>query len=309
MSKTFTSRPAVVRNPNPNINNRNQTGAIPKANASRGRGRGRGTMATGLGRGSVSGIGRGRENSTENAEPQAPALDQRMSYQGGFTMITPNEKRKQEIQKQAERETANFQQYKEQRKVGHMSYVGTAGGGELTQEQARNKLIQENKNPSMRLREKREEYRSQQKTREEEEINQKRNRQRELAEKNKARQVQSDSDQRRKWDEDRKRKTDEFLSRLEAKPTQGSSRGGTLEARTSDLQIDSSASASNIPAALNDSTPIDAPSAWGNSHSSRVVQDDIDTLQRIFPYYDRTVLQDILEQTQSVEAAIEMLHG
>ncbi|XP_052104799.1 epithelial-stromal interaction protein 1-like isoform X2 [Mytilus californianus] len=217
MSKTFTSKPAVVRNRNPK--NRNQevgTGTIPKTNVNRGRGAmatGGGNLSTGAGRGSLT-----RNSDAENVQPQEQPLDQRMSNQGCYTMISPNEKKRQEIQRQADQETANYQQYKEQKKVGPLSYVGTAGGGNITQQQARNKLIQDNKNPSMRQRERREGYRAQQKKREEEEIEQKRNKQRELADKNKLRSHQTDAEKKNKWDEDRRRKTDDFLSRLERKP-------------------------------------------------------------------------------------------
>ena len=83
MSKTFTSRPGVVRNQN--TNDRNQTGAVPKTN--RGRGRGttistRGTMATGMGRDTdMTGIGRGgaSQNLSDEDPQQEQQLDQRMS--------------------------------------------------------------------------------------------------------------------------------------------------------------------------------------------------------------------------------------
>lgn len=106
MSKTFTSRPGVVRNQN--TNDRNQTGAVPKTNRGRGRvtttttstttstrrgtmatgmGRGttpstRGTMATGMGRGTaMTGIDRGAasQNLSDENSKQEQQLDQRMS--------------------------------------------------------------------------------------------------------------------------------------------------------------------------------------------------------------------------------------
>lgn len=83
MSKTFTSRPGVVRNQN--TNDRNQTGAVPKTN--RGRGRvtttsTRGKMATGMGRGTdMTGIDRGAasQNLSDENSKQEQQLDQRMS--------------------------------------------------------------------------------------------------------------------------------------------------------------------------------------------------------------------------------------
>lgn len=86
MSKTFTSRPGVVRNQN--TNDRNQTGAVPKTNRGRGRGTSttttstRGTMAYGMGRDTdMTGIGRGdvSQNLSDENPQQEQELVQRMS--------------------------------------------------------------------------------------------------------------------------------------------------------------------------------------------------------------------------------------
>lgn len=88
MSKTFTSKPAAVRNRNPN-NQAVGSGTVPKTTSNRGRGtvpittsnRGRGAMATG-GRNLPTGAGRGSLTSNsdaENLQPQQQPLDQRMS--------------------------------------------------------------------------------------------------------------------------------------------------------------------------------------------------------------------------------------
>lgn len=303
MSKTFTSKPAFVRNRNPN--NRNQSvgsGTVPKTNANRGRG----AMATG-GRNLSTGAGRGsltRNSDAESVQPQQQPLDQRMSYQGCYTMISPNEKKRQEIQRQADKETANYQQYKEQKKVGTLSYVGTAGGGDITQQQARNKLIQDNKNPSMRLREKREENRIQKKKKEEEEIELKRKKQRELADKNKLKSQQTDAEKNNKWDEDRRRKTDDFLSRLEKKPndrqqgnTEFKPRGSDTVSSTPDapvqpvFEVDTSKYASGDNACSDTNIP---------------VSNDLDTLHSLFPQYDIATLQDFL-QHNSLESAIDFI--
>ncbi|VDI32187.1 Hypothetical predicted protein [Mytilus galloprovincialis] len=322
MSKTFTSKPAAVRSRNPN--NQNQAvgrGTVPKTTSNRGRGAmatggrnlptgaGRGSLATG-GRNLPTGAGRGSlasNSDAENLQPQQQPLDQRMSYQGGYTMISPNEKKRQEIQRQADKETASYQQYKEQKKVGPLSYVGTAGGGAITEQQARNRLIQDNKNPSMKLREKREIYKTEQKKKEDEEIELKRKKQRDLADKNKLKSHQTEADKRNKWDEDRRRKTDDFLSRLERKPNEDRQPGSgntEFKPRGSDT-VSSNAVASVQPVSEVD-TPNNLRGAHAYSNTNMPVSNDLDTLHVMFPHCDRATLQDIL-QHNSLESAIDLL--
>ena len=180
---------------------------------------------------------------------------------------------------------------------------------------------------------------------EEDEINQKRIRQREMAEKNKDRQQQTDKEQRNKWDEDRRRKTEQFLSRLEGNTCQSRPQGRVMSefsdpqnipiaSRSSDPQnvmsasrssypqnipsvsrssdphkIPSASRVTNIPVTSDNDTLVDNTAAFGNLHLVDDISNNVDSLHSIFPQYDRVALQDILEQTHSVDAAIEMLQG
>lgn len=305
MSKTFTSRPAVSRTGRGSTNSRSQdSGVVNRTNANRGRGRG--MMASGLGRGSSVPMTTGRGETARDPSISSGNLDsqeqqqlgQRMSYQGGYTMISPNEKKKQQIQQQAERGMQSYQQHKEQNRIGHMSYVGTAGGGQMSQEESRRKLVEENRNPSMRLREKREEYRVKQKQKEEEEINQKRLKQRQLAEKNELRKTQNEEDKRKKWDEERRRQNEAFLNKLEGK---GSKDHTPPQHRVPPSHM-SSADLDRPAPSMSDS-----PLSIRGLGQPRGVPSDIDTLHDHFPNCDRTVLEDILSQAGSVESAISML--
>merc|ERR1712004_552260 len=116
--------------------------------ATRGRGR-----STTRGRGSVV-VGRGRrqnqEMETESRSPTRPAVGrargatnsrggangsgntasgERVQRGSGFTMFAPKEEKRREVQAQAQKETDNYNKYKEGRKIKHVNYVGTAGGG------------------------------------------------------------------------------------------------------------------------------------------------------------------------------------
>ncbi|GFR77682.1 epithelial-stromal interaction protein 1-like [Elysia marginata] len=55
----------------------------------------------------------------------------------GFTVIPRNEKKWQQINQQAQKETAAYERYKQDQKVQSCSYVGTVGGGQLSEDQAR----------------------------------------------------------------------------------------------------------------------------------------------------------------------------
>lgn len=80
--------------------------------------------------------------------------------------------------------------------------------------------------------------------------------------------------------------------------------------RSSDPQnIPSASRVSNTHVTSNNDTLVHNTGAFGNLHLVDDNSNDVDTLHSIFPQYDRDVLQDILEQTHSVDAAIEMLQG
>ena len=74
-------------------------------------------------------------------------------------------------------------------------------------------------------------------------------------------------------------------------------------------KIPSASRVSNIPVTSDNDTLVDNTAAFGNLHLVDDISNNVDALHSIFPQYNRDVLQDILEQTHSVDAAIEMLQG
>ncbi|CAH1783664.1 unnamed protein product [Owenia fusiformis] len=143
-----------------------------------------------------------------NAETKDTATNpqDRAQYMGGYTMITPNEKKRQQIQNQAKKEEQAYQKHKEKQKLGHVSYVGTVGGGE-------NPAVPKTQTPNAKLKqsEKRQQYRQQTKDRETAELQKKK----EAARKQAGLNTQRDKERAERLDEDRRKKNEAFLKRFD----------------------------------------------------------------------------------------------
>ncbi|KAJ8311876.1 hypothetical protein KUTeg_010573 [Tegillarca granosa] len=152
MSKTFTSRPAVAHSRGRGTASR-QTQTIPgqqnKTSTSNTGSRATAGLKnqslvtspskrTGMSTAGQPGM-EGRETSPQRNQQE---IGQRMSYEGCYTKISPNERKRQEISNQARKEEENYQAFKEKNRLAHVSYIGTAGGGQISKTDSRQKLEQ-----------------------------------------------------------------------------------------------------------------------------------------------------------------------
>ncbi|WAR28092.1 hypothetical protein MAR_013796 [Mya arenaria] len=302
MSKTFTSRPGVTRGrgrgnefqPRP-VNQPQeqegavQTGARPRVGAT---GRGSTGTAIGTGRGSFGrgSVGRGLTAPNETPGQTLQGVEQRMEYLGGFTKVTPNEKKRQQITQAAQKETQAYEAHKKQNTPQSFSYVGTAGGGQTTQTDARRKLVQTTPNKTQKM-----------------------------AERNERRDQEERLNSEKRWDEQRKRKNDAFLRGLENK-----TKGSSVKAPASQSQTRLSAPQ---PPVSNSSLPepedaLSEGAAWHIEEEDRLPggatgeadltieeRRRLDALNVMFPNCARDVLRSLLEQTDfSLDAAVALLH-
>ncbi|XP_070573772.1 epithelial-stromal interaction protein 1-like [Ptychodera flava] len=60
---------------------------------------------------------------------QGQTVQERFQHRGNYAMIAPNEKRRSQIQQQAEKETRQYEEYKERNKMGYISLPPQAVGG------------------------------------------------------------------------------------------------------------------------------------------------------------------------------------
>ncbi|XP_052784492.1 uncharacterized protein LOC128220230 [Mya arenaria] len=330
MSKTFTSRPGVTRGrgrgnefqPRP-VNQPQeqegavQTGARPRVGAT---GRGSTGTAIGTGRGSFGrgSVGRGLTAPNETPGQTLQGVEQRMEYLGGFTKVTPNEKKRQQITQAAQKETQAYEAHKKQNTPQSFSYVGTAGGGQTTQTDARRKLVQTTPNKTQKMLQQ-QERKSLTKQHEEAEIEKKRAEQRAKAERNERRDQEERLNSEKRWDEQRKRKNDAFLRGLENK-----TKGSSVKAPASQSQTRLSAPQ---PPVSNSSLPepedaLSEGAAWHIEEEDRLPggatgeadltieeRRRLDALNVMFPNCARDVLRSLLEQTDfSLDAAVALLH-
>lgn len=286
MSRSFTVKPSVAQSQGRGRGNT----APPTQQQVRGRARGGATVRSQTDRLATrhtqTGMNQEQEQLEDGATGRRPGaepagLGQRMSHQGAFTMITPNERRRQEISEQARREEENYQRHKENNRLGYVNYVGTAGGGQKTQTEARNEQARTHQSSKYESIQKRQAAREAPKKREEEEISKKKMEQRRKSEQNK----QLESERQRKLQEDHRSKNEAFLRRIE----------NEQKFKTRSKQP---------PAVSNPVVQSDRNEA---ASSSQDLGDPLGELQGMFPMYDQDSLRDILTQTGSVEAAIGIL--
>ncbi|XP_060070642.1 epithelial-stromal interaction protein 1-like [Ylistrum balloti] len=334
MSKTFTSKPSVsyargrgtrqttesTTRPKPVNRDSSPTRAPPpgQPRAPVNRGRGRGVATNGRGGGLSSVRGRGMDvNQPSQDQGEPPSQEQRTSYQGGFTMITPNEKKRQAVSEQAKRGLEQYNSHKQQQKLGHVSYVGTAGGGQMTMEESRQRIIDGNRFGKVDRLQKQQQYKNERKQKEEAEYEKKKLQQRMKAESNKQREVSRQSQDHIKYDEDRRRKNEEFLRKLEGKSRQPAASASTTD--NSPLRLAAPAtSPDNQSQRSYEYTPVVQSSQQFNSsgvQSSQFTDEatggqssELETLMSMFPMYSTEILSDFLSQTgNNVDQAVQLL--
>ncbi|OWF40907.1 epithelial-stromal interaction protein 1-like [Mizuhopecten yessoensis] len=333
MSKTYTSKPTVTnargRGTRKNSEATRPTGretsptrAPPPRQPLASRGRGRGVTTNG--RGGVSSVrGRGMDAPQPPQEQdEPPSQEQRVSYQGGFTMITPNEKKRQAISEQARREQEQYDNHKQQQKLGHVSYVGTPGGGQITMAESRQRMIDGERFGKIDKLKKQQQYKDERKRKEESELEKKKLQQRMKAESNKQREASRQEQDHFKYDEDRRRKNEAFLSKLESQSRRpgASTTGSVISNDNSPLRLAGPVTSQDsqdqrsyeyLPAIerlqLNN-PPGGQSSQFTDYEAAEGQSSQLETLQAMFPSYSPEVLSDILIQTDNnVDQAVQLL--
>ncbi|KAI8489747.1 hypothetical protein Bbelb_326530 [Branchiostoma belcheri] len=180
MSRSFTVRPA---------NAKQQRAGMEGASPGRGAGRGRGRGATGnqgpsyvdvdhgqgarpRDRTAVSGGAGHQQGATgQQMEGNGNAIpDERFKRGDGYTLVVPNEKKRQSVLKQGQKELEAYQKHKESRRPANFSYVGTVGGPNVPEDEVRRQQAQEDRRKRMNTRDKREQYRQTQKQQEDKQL-------------------------------------------------------------------------------------------------------------------------------------------
>lgn len=300
-----------------------------------GRGTGRG-MATGRGRGAGPGIASGHSLATgynthepitsDEERPQAQVpQEQRMTYEGSYTRITPNEKKRQQIQRMAQQEETAYKSYKQQNTPTTVNYVGTAGGGEIREADARRKSQQEI-SKVQRL-EKKQQLVANKRSAEQAEIDKIKAEQRRRAEQNDLRKKEEEKNDAHKWDEQRRRTNEAFLRRLENKSrkpppttTQDSEEEGsptratdmsTLSLGTSNRLATNSGAIPKQPSNSQNTKKLSSRERATSPETSGItdeLQKKVIALQAIFPQYEERELREILEQLNgSLDEAVAVL--
>ncbi|XP_033760177.1 epithelial-stromal interaction protein 1-like [Pecten maximus] len=329
MSKTFTSKSSVsyargrgarqtnetTGRPRPVNRETSPARAPPQGQPPAYRGRGRGVATNGRG-GASTVRGRGMDapkSSAEQSEP--PPQEQRMSHQGGFTMITPNEKKRQAVSEQAKRGLDQYDAHKQQQKLGHVSYVGTAGGGQMTMAESRQRMVDGNRFGKTDRLQKQQQYKDERKQKEETEFEKKKMQQRMKAETNKQREATRQSQDHMKYDEDRRRKNEEFLKKLEGQSRQPgvSTSGNVASTDNSPLRLAAPAISPDSQCQRSYEHVQSSPGGQSSSHSTENEAtggqiSQLETLMSMFPMYSTDILCDILNQTDNnLDQAVQLL--
>lgn len=160
---------------------------------------------------------------SDSANRTATDQQQQPQYVGGYTVITPNESRRNNLRTMAQREEEQFQRYREaQRSVPvHVNPERLGGGGTL--QEARERQFTDQRCSKLQKKLKREEDERRKKEQEEMEIQKMKDKQREKAERLEQKKQQDDIRRREQFQSDRTRVMDRFLTQYETKASSHSS--------------------------------------------------------------------------------------
>ncbi|XP_050411839.1 uncharacterized protein LOC126826796 [Patella vulgata] len=223
----------------------------------------------------------GPDNRNNDSRPE-----NRISHGSGFTVISPNEKKRREINQQAQKNMLTYEKHKEESRLQHVSYVGTAGGGFISEREARQRAAMNQSKAAFDSRLKRESVRAAAKQQEEAVYEQRKQAARKQAELNEQRERENEKRRKERMNDDMRRKNAAFLDRLEA---------GNSSRKTNSGAVNSSSKSRREPEPM---------VAVSNRNYQR---DDLDRLQVMFPDCSRNYLSDIIEQMGSLELAVNVL--
>ncbi|KAM9173165.1 epithelial-stromal interaction protein 1 [Pangshura tecta] len=158
---------------------------------------------------------RGDPMSAEELGSQKPTCHQQEQHTGAYVLIPPNETRRNQIQKIANKELENLERWKEQHRPGPINMKPQKLGGTESEAEARQKQHIKHLQSKYQQKLKREEYARIKKETEEAEILTMKMIQREKAEKLEEKRRQQEKQRREMFNEDHYFKTTELLDRLD----------------------------------------------------------------------------------------------
>ncbi|XP_070567781.1 epithelial-stromal interaction protein 1-like [Ptychodera flava] len=237
------------------------------------------------------------QNSRGNAgDPrQGQTAQERLQHRGNYAVIAPNEKKRSQIQRQAEKETRQYEEYKERNKMGYISLPPqTVGGGKVvSQTSARQQQSLQHRQVTARVGYgAKSSYKSSLRAKEEAEALEKKAKARMQTEKNKER----EQTRQQRLDEDRRKKNDEFLRKFErnGKQPQGMATSSGHPQVTAVESFEPQSQTSHV---------VDRP---GNSTSDP----DVELLKDMFPHKTVDEISEALSSSSgAVDVAANVLMG
>ncbi|XP_034741788.1 epithelial-stromal interaction protein 1 [Etheostoma cragini] len=164
----------------------------------------------------------GSEPTPENPDRDAPdgsgnppATDRQPQYSGGFTVIPPNESRRNNIRMIAQKEEEALQRWREENKPPPV-HVKERLGGNATLAAARDRQLAELRSAKLQKKLKKEEFDRRKRQEEEEELQKMKDEQREKAERLQKKRQQEEQRRREQLSQDHTRRTEKFLQRFES---------------------------------------------------------------------------------------------
>ncbi|XP_028447058.1 epithelial-stromal interaction protein 1 [Perca flavescens] len=143
-----------------------------------------------------------------------PATDRQPQYSGGFTVIPPNESRRNNMKMMAQREEENLQRWREANRPPPV-HVTERLGGNATLAAARERQLADLRHAKLQKKLKKEELDKRKRQEEEEEFQKMKDEQREKAERLEEKRRQEEQRRREQLRQDHTRRTENFLQRFE----------------------------------------------------------------------------------------------
>ncbi|KAL1268225.1 hypothetical protein QQF64_033588 [Cirrhinus molitorella] len=206
----------------------------------------------------------------ENNLPSTSNPQNQPTYADGYTKIPPNELRRIENQRIAQKEEEELRRWKEENRPGPIQLSPERLGGAVSLEEVRQRQQVESRQSKMRKKQQKEEMDKKKRQAEQEEIEQMKAKQREKAEKLAMKNKQQDEERKKQYRHDKQMKTEEFLQGIER-----SSRSVSM------------AASSSIPA-----------SSWAKCHEYKETRREEENADLLKKKEEQRRKGDILEEKQ-----------
>ncbi|XP_029935956.1 epithelial-stromal interaction protein 1 [Myripristis murdjan] len=158
-------------------------------------------------------------NAPGSRDPGATPRESRPQHSDGFTMITPNESRRNKLKTMAQKEEEDLQRWREANKPPSVHLPPEKLGGSVSLAEARERQLIDLRQSKLQKKLKKEELDRRKRQEEEEELQKKKAIQREKAERLEERRRREEQQRREQFRQDHLRTTESFLQSLE--PTRG----------------------------------------------------------------------------------------